>query len=407
MPHRPPSLPHLGGVTAVILFAIVLAAFVVESELAQYVQTTLEFRQPFFIFYVVHSSFAISFPLHVLYLRTTTKYTLSGLLSGLKLAITDHLAPKGVQPYTGTSFPYRKFITLVLTLTLGMTLPGLLWFAAVSLAPLSDVTAIWNTNPFFAYILTVKLYGLRWESRRLVGVVLATAGVMVVVYGGMKTEDGSGVTARSPRPSRALVGDVLTLLAALVQGLYQVMYKRYAALPNDPELQEDEDYERLSEEDPDTRSETSRIIPVPDDDIVHPPPFGLHPTFLTSLVGLATGTVLWIAFPILDYLDMEPFKLPPNSRVAFGIAGIALSGVVFNSGFMILLGVWGPVIASVGSLLTIVLVVISDALWGAGLEALTFWSICGSTIIVAAFGMLAYDVYQKSYAPSTTSHVHD
>ena len=35
MPHRPPSLPHLGGVTAVILFAIVLAAFVVESELAQ------------------------------------------------------------------------------------------------------------------------------------------------------------------------------------------------------------------------------------------------------------------------------------------------------------------------------------------------------------------------------------
>ena len=72
-----------------------------------------------------------------------------------------------------------------------------------------------------------------------------------------------------------------------------------------------------------------------------------------------------------------------------------------------MLGVWGPVIASVGSLLTIVLVVISDALWGAGLEALTFWSICGSTIIVAAFGMLAYDVYQKSYAPSTTSHVHD
>ena len=95
------------------------------------------------------------------------------------------------------------------------------------------------------------------------------------------------------------------------------------------------DAERLSEEDPDARSETSRIIPVPDDDIVHPPPFGLHPTLLTSLVGLATGTVLWIAFPILDYLDMEPFRLPPNSRVAFGIAGIALSGVVFNSGFMV------------------------------------------------------------------------
>lgn len=402
MPHRPPALPHLGGATAIVLFVFVLAAFVVESELAQYVQTTLEFRQPFFIFYVVHSSFAISFPLHLLYLRLTTKYSANGMINGLKFAIADHLDPDSVQGFITGSFPYRKFARLVLTLTLGMTLPGLMWFAAVSLAPLSDVTAIWNTNPFFAYILTVKLYGLLWEPRRLAGVVLATAGVMVVVYGGAKAQDETPVAERTPKMSRVLVGDVLTLVASLAQGLYQVLYKRYAALPSDPELQED-DYERLNEEDADARSETSRIIQ--DEDVVHPPPFGLHPTLLTSLVGFTTGAVLWVAFPILNFLGTEEFKLPPNWHVVSGIAGIALSGVVFNSGFMILLGVWGPIIASVGSLLTIVLVVISDALWGAGMEALTFWSISGSTIIVAAFGMLAYDVYQKSHLHSATSHI--
>ena len=55
---------------------------------------------------------------------------------------------------------------------------------------------------------------------------------------------------------------------------------------------------------------------------------------------------------------------------------------------MILLSLWGPVVVSVGNLLTIVLVFISDILFGAGLSAVTLFSVIGSVGIMAAFAVL-------------------
>lgn len=65
---------HLGGKSAFVVFVLVLAAGVVESQLTQvssapgigsdvhnlilpqYVQATLEYRQPYFLMYVLQSS---------------------------------------------------------------------------------------------------------------------------------------------------------------------------------------------------------------------------------------------------------------------------------------------------------------------------------------------------------------
>ena len=55
----------------------------------------------------------------------------------------------------------------------------------------------------------------------------------------------------------------------------------------------------------------------------------------------------------------------------------------------ILLGVWGPVITSVGNLLTIVLVLLSDNILGDGLESLTVWRIGGCLLISGGFLVLA------------------
>ena len=76
---RFPSLPQTGGKTAIVLFILTLIAFVVESQLTQvrvsfyssfkrflhltfslsikkkYVQSTLHYRQPFFILYVYYA----------------------------------------------------------------------------------------------------------------------------------------------------------------------------------------------------------------------------------------------------------------------------------------------------------------------------------------------------------------
>lgn len=163
------TLPRLGGKLAVVLFVFTLLAFVAESQLTQvsnsllplpntsliliphqYVQTTLGYRQPFFILcaiycprpliptdlpscsYIVHSSFWIIFPIHLLYLTATTKHSTAAYIQGISVAITNHLSPPAISG--SLEFPLLHFLKLVLALTAGLTLPGLLWFAAISLA---------------------------------------------------------------------------------------------------------------------------------------------------------------------------------------------------------------------------------------------------------------------------------
>ncbi|KAJ7357347.1 hypothetical protein DFH08DRAFT_851710 [Mycena albidolilacea] len=387
------QLPKVSARRSFVLFSVVLVAFVIETQLTQYLQTDLGYRQPFFIFYLVHSSFAIIFPCHLLYLTLTTKYSTAALFNGLTIALANHLTPNLSR--APTTFPRFQFLRLILALTFGLTYPGLLWFISISLAPLSDVTAIWNTNAFFAYLMTFRF---KWEPRKFFAVSLATVGVLIVVYGGSTAPASDARSSLEERKAagsaKPIVGDLLTLIASVGYALYQVLYKKYAALPSDPELRAEAEYEHLptSEE---VQYEASDVALASGDDAVYPPPFGLHPNLLTSAIGLCTLSVLWIFIPILHHIGAEPFLLPGNLKIIFTIVGIALSGVVFNAGFMVLLGVWGPIITSVGNLLTIVLVSISDVLWGAGVEAVTLGSVVGCSVIVAAFGVLVYDMLDK------------
>ncbi|KAF7320356.1 hypothetical protein MKEN_00820400 [Mycena kentingensis (nom. inval.)] len=366
-----------------VLFVIVLLAFVVESELTQYIQTTLKYRQPLFIFYIVHSSFAICFPLHLLYLTQTTKYSTSALIRGVLAAITNHLTPG-----TTRTFPRARFLWMVLLLTGLITYPGLLWFFAISLASLSDVTAIWNANAFIAYLLTFKC---RWEPRRLFAVSLATIGVFIVVYGGsISSEDNADAKRANTKPAAPLTGNLMMLVASFGYALYQVLYKKYAALHSDPESEDE--YEQLpTDEIPEGGGAEV-------DDMVYPPPFGLGANLLTSAIGICTLLVLWICIPIFHYTAIEPFVLPNSLAIVATIVGIALTGVVFNAGFMVLLGIWGPIVTSVGNLLTIVFVFVTDIIFGAGVEAVTVGGVTGCALIVGAFGILAFDMLGKRRA---------
>ncbi|KIP03972.1 hypothetical protein PHLGIDRAFT_94162 [Phlebiopsis gigantea 11061_1 CR5-6] len=387
------NVPVTGGRWAGLLFALALVAFVIESQLTQYVQTDLGFRQPYFVFYIVHSAFAIIFPLHFFYLTITSSASPRSIYAGLHLALSEHISSTRFD--RPLKFPTWGFIRLSTILAVSVAIPGLLWFIAVTLAPLSDVTALWNTNAFFAYILTVKLFGLEWEARRLVAVVIATIGAAVIAYGGSSspTEHESPET-KAADSGAPLVGDLLTLVASIVYGIYQVLYKMYAALPAQPdtafEVAIDPAYEPIL-----SQSDDAEAV-VPDKpEMVYPPPFGLYANALTSGIGICTLLILWIPIPILHYLGLETFRLPPDMRTVLVLFGISLSGVAFNAGLMILLGLWGPIVTSVGNLLTIVLVFVSDIIFGGAVQSITVWSMLGSGSIILAFGVLAYDMLQK------------
>ncbi|KIY52694.1 hypothetical protein FISHEDRAFT_34600 [Fistulina hepatica ATCC 64428] len=389
-------LASLGGTTAIFVFIATLVGFVAETMLTQYVQTTLDYKHPFFLFYAVHSSFAIIFPLHLLYLTAVKNMSYAHIKRGLSLALSTRIHGNST---VAQPFPYRQFLILILIMTFGITYPGLLWFAAVEFSPVSDVTAIWNANAFFAYVIAVHVFKQKWELRRMVGVMLATAGVMVVIYGGSSSkEDVSLAESTSiPRGRSVAFGDTLTLIASVGYALYQVLYKKYAALPSEPYEDDGEAvYEAILDSD-DLSPAMRRQHGVVPHDTIYPPPYGLYSNLLTCAVGVCTFFTLGVAFPVLHFLDIERFVLPSDLLTAASIAGIAASGVVFNAGFMILLGTWGPVLVSVSNLLTIVLVIIADILFGMGLSALTFWSVLGSAMIVFAFALLVYDMTHKPH----------
>ena len=210
---------------------------------------------------------------------------------------------------------------------------------------IGDVTALWNTNSFWVYVLTVWLYRMNWEFRKLGAVVLASIGVMLDVYGGARSSNIPGadtLDSRRKGPTAPVVGDGLTLLASFSYALYQVLYKRYAALPNDSEEADVDDsiapfaYESLSEASGSRLSLVSSEHHAPEDEqTVEKPPFGLYANLLTSSMGICTALSLSIGFPVLHWLSVERFRLPPDSITAGCVVAIATAGVIFNSCFMV------------------------------------------------------------------------
>ncbi|TFY62906.1 hypothetical protein EVJ58_g3555 [Rhodofomes roseus] len=339
-------------------------------------------------------------PLHLAFLAITARESPRELWLQLTSALRQHLSPPGVRP---TEFPKRRFAWLLTVLTIGVTVPGLLWFIAVSLAPVTDITALWNTNAFFAYLLSVRVFKLRWEPIRLAAVVLATLGATVVVYGGSSSSSSSdapeAVQHADANTRAPLAGDLLSLFASILYGMYQVLYKLYAALPSDPEELLDAEpragaYARIPSE---TELEEDVVAIEPAPSIT--PPFGLYPNMLTSAIGVCTLLVLWIPIPLLHIFGVVRFALPTTSAQVLSIVGISITGVMFNAGFMILLGIWGPIVTSVGSLLTIVLMFLSDIIFGRAASTVTVWSLLGSGAIVVAFGVLAYDMVKRKHPP--------
>jgi len=222
---------------------------------------------------------------------------------------------------------------------------------------ISDVTAIWNTNAFWAYLMNIRLHNTKIQMLKLSAVLLACVGVLFVVYGGQSASSdlapSSVSTSTNPNMtssgSAALTGDLLTLIASIGYSAYQVLYKRFVALPSDPDeaisapfpphspvsstrvgyepLSTDDDASVLSSHSSSTHSSSAS-----DGSTL---PFGLYPNLLTSAIGVVTFITLWPILVILHWTGTEKFTLPADGRIWASIAGIALGGVAFNAGYMV------------------------------------------------------------------------
>ncbi|PVF97310.1 hypothetical protein CPB86DRAFT_785943 [Serendipita vermifera] len=298
----------------------------------------------------------------------------------------------------------------------------------------------------------------RLELRKLVVIAMACTGVAVVVYSGSDSSSDKKETSEEKDKSELsapLVGDLLTVLASVLYALVQVLYKKYIALPNEPseaavyteytalgrgETQDGESSplvtyqaplspiaDRAEDEDSEGRQREQQRQPtdseeprgVPSDPSSPPPfeetlPFGLYPNFVTSLVGFATLLLFW-PLALLDWLSSSSTSSIAVSAVAdtsfldkyeiiLSIALIASAGLVWNGGYLVLLALWGPVLSSVGNLLTIVLMLLVEILILSA-PVPSGWSILGCCMIASGFGLLVWEIMRPNQPERQHIHV--
>ncbi|KIO25811.1 hypothetical protein M407DRAFT_24866 [Tulasnella calospora MUT 4182] len=402
---------------ATVLFILVLGASVSMTLMTDYVEGDLGYQQPYFIVYAAHSSMSLLLPLHLAYLSWKTKLPVARYIAQLKHTLAQQF-PKPGSP----GMNYHSLTRTLFVSATWYTVAALLWYLSVVFAPISDVTAIWSSNAFWAYIISVLASSYcisssgrqvhKWESRKLLAVSMASVGVAAVVYGGSSqtqqpispSESSNGSTSSSTS-KLVLLGDALALLSALSTASWAVWYDRSIALsegersrPPSPQPSDNIDglraaYQPLrTDDEPTWLTGATAPTSIPPSSL----PFGLHANFFSWTVGMITFFIFWIPLFLINIMKLgPPVELPPNPKVWLCVGFISAMSMTYNAGALILLYMWGPVLIAVANLLTIVLVLAGDALFGKGMQTITFGTLLGSTMIVGAFGLLARDSMMK------------
>ncbi|KAH9815649.1 hypothetical protein DFH28DRAFT_968633 [Melampsora americana] len=429
---------------SILIFILVLISYVSQSELSQIIQNQNNYQKPYLLLYLTHSSYLFILPLHLLMTKLirSRKIDLSGDfkhsiwddLVKLKLIFMDQYRFEDLNDHqthslnadldesesdesdetqgirrnhrfenlsnsvritsSKSNVPLQRFLIRSIQLTFLIALPSLSWFASVSLTDLTSVTAIYNTNAFFAYVFSLMFLKFELISiKKIISVLISLFGVLIITFSNptsnmnlhASTEQDNLPNHNSPSQSTSLstphrlMGTTLAFVGSLTYAGYEVWYKKLISLPdpqilrhsltlfsskstlsNLPEAEpHSSDQEELTGLLSSSESQVNKLKP--EIDLVNrllkvsPQIILLHANSITSSIGFFTLTLLWIPIPILHFLKFEPFELPPNTKVTFLILGMISMGVIFNAGFMVLLGLWGPVVASVGNLYLILI----------------------------------------------------
>ncbi|KAN0079401.1 hypothetical protein V8E54_004615 [Elaphomyces granulatus] len=340
-----------------------LISFTVQTETAVYIQHELQWDKPYCMLYFTHSSWILLWPVQLLILRIQKrKLTWKAFWRRhiYLLRITAQMVE--TQDLHLTSRDYGKSPVLYMFrttafLTSALTVAGGSWYVAVNMTTASDLTAIYNCSAFFAYVFSIFLLREKIRLDKVLSVVVAIVGVIVVAYGGSHS---SGSTDKSSQTASETggrtMGNIIIGIGSILYGLYEVLYKRYACPPEG--------------------SSPGRSV--------------IFANTVGSMIGAFTLLVLWIPLPIFHILGVEEFRWPTGEAGWLLIISI-LANATFSGSFLVLMSLTSPVLSSVAALLTIFLVAIVD--WGLTGNPLSAASITGGFIIIAAFLLLSWSTY--------------
>lgn len=357
---------------------VCLITFVVQTEVAGYLATTLKYRKPIFMLYITHSSWTFLWPLQILVLRllkwhlpfsTFIRLHLNNVLSTAEMILDNNTAdhrPRAHHTHhrfdaenrlSETMFFATRILRICFNLFCALTVAGSSWYVAINLTTTSDITAIYNCSAFFAYAFSVPLLHEALRKDKAFSVLLAMIGVFVVAYGG-GTDQNQDDAEKYPH---RVIGNLIIGIGAVLYGLYEVLYKKLACPPS----------------------------------TVSPRRQAVFANVIGSGIGFCTLSLLWIALPILHFTKVEVFEFPRGEILGLLVISI-ISNMLFSGGMLVLMSLTSPVLSSVASLLTIFIVAIVD--WVLFSVPVTFAGLIGGVLIIIAFLLLSYATWQELQA---------
>lgn len=221
------------------------------------------YQKPYFILYFSHSFWAVAVPTQFLYTtfissstprslstfrerlsyfswmtRQSTSnlyhrqadYTLVGAASAIvppSSLSSSTLATAHSSTTVYTSQEKKALTRYLFWVTFGMTtlymVPSYLWYTCVAMTSMANLTAIYNTACFFAYLFSVWLLREKIVLNKVVAVFLSLLGVAII---SLTTRDSSAVedenVAADGGVPMSLAGDVLALIGAALYGFEEV-----------------------------------------------------------------------------------------------------------------------------------------------------------------------------------------
>lgn len=352
----PGSMAKMGNarwIYAGIALLLSLVSFVVQTENAAYVQKELGWVKPYMMLYMTHGSWFMLFPLQFALLRLRKRHIATSTLFRAHINSIKATA-RTVAIQNGSTNTFTYFLRTMALIVASLTVAGSTWYIAIDMTTPSDLTAIYNSNAFFAYAFSVPLLGERPRRGKILSVLIAVVGVVIIAYGDSRDKELEDVNAAS-----RFWGNVIIGVGSVMYGLYEVIYKKLAC---------------------------------PSDEI-GPGRSVVFANTMGACIGASTVLVMWFPIPILHVTGLETFVWP-TGEVGRMMWISVISNMTFSGSFLVLIALTSPVLSSVAALLTIFLVALVDWFWTG--VPLSPSAIVGGILIMAAFGMLSFATWKEA-----------
>lgn len=232
----------------------------------------------------------------------------------------------------------------------------LLWFlanyfiaACLEYTTVASSTILTSTSSIFTLMIGAWLAVEQFTIRKLVGVLASLAGIILISSVDLT---GNNDQNRGSFPHKThfqlAIGDGLALGSALLYGIYTSVMKK-----------------RIGDE--------SRV------DMI----------LFFGFVGLFNLVILLPGFPILHYLDVESFELPPSKRITTIVLINSATSLVSDVCWAYSMLLTSPLITTVGLSLSIPLSLFGQMILNHQMSSVLYW--VGASIVLLSFVFINYE----------------